>query len=86
MLDYIVLGQIPGTSLRLGFEGYLILFGFGLLFYDIKKFHPEKLTKINKKFRVSEKLSKLRPYEKRLVKRLVHIRDNVLSPKLKFLK
>lgn len=112
MLDYIVLGQIPGTSLQLGFVGYLTLSALGLMLYDIKKFHPKQFQKLLKKLRIdklsfrikkglkkqlrnfkkheqrlSKKLAKkLRPYKKSLIKKLVHIRRDILGPKLKFLK
>lgn len=90
MLNFIVLGQIPGTSLQLGFVGYLAIFNLGLLAYYLKKFHPEQLRLLAKKLRIGNKLNalmqKLKPRLKKLSKRLIHFRDDVLAPKLKFLK
>lgn len=90
MWDYIVLGQIPGTGFQLGFIGYLIFFDLALTYYLFKKYHPEKLTEFNQKLHLLENLKKLYKklnlYEKKLAKKLVHYRDDVLSPKLKFLK
>lgn len=79
-MDYIVLGQIPGTSLQLGFLGYLALFDICLATYYLKKYRPQTLKN-------AQKLGKkLKIYTKRAGKRLSHIRDDVLGPKLKFLK
>lgn len=69
-MDYIVLGQVPGTSLEIGFIGYLILFDLSLTYYILKKYHPNKLAWLKKK----------------ISRKLIHIRDDVLGPKLKFLK
>ena len=101
MLDYIVLGQIPGTSLQLGFVGYLILSGLGLIIYDLKKFHPKQLYKLAVKLKIDKSLKKLqkrliklekdlikqsKKLAKKLKKSFVHFRHDVLGPKLKFLK
>lgn len=89
-MDYIVLGQIPGTNLELGFVGYMVLFDLILIFLFFKKYHPDKLTRFIKKLNLRKNLGKLYKklslYEKRLAKRLAHFRNNVLGPKLKFLK
>lgn len=106
------MGQIPGTSIQLGFVTYLILFDTGLIIYDLKKFHSRQLNKMSKKFKLDKKLKKLKkelkkqykkakktkrklvkkvvrklkPYKKRVAKKLTYFRNNVLGPKLKFLK
>lgn len=112
MWNYIVLGQIPGTSVQLGFVAYLVLFDISLVIYALKKFHPERLKQLSKKLRIERKLRELKKelkkeqrkfkryerklfkklaksfktYRKQLIKKLVHFRDDVLGPKLKFLK
>jgi hypothetical protein len=112
MWNYIVLGQIPGTSIQLGFVAYLLSFSIGLVIYDLKKFHPQRLKRISKKLKInilSKRLKKVLKkeqkklmryqrklfkkfakrfisYKKWLFKKLTHFRDNVLGPKLKFLK
>lgn len=92
MWDYIVLGQIPGTSFRLGFVSYLTLFDIGLVLYYLKKFHPGILQKWAKKLKkygiklYKSTVRKLKPYKKRAIKQLIHIRNDILGPKLKFLK
>jgi hypothetical protein len=71
MLDYIVLGQIPGTSLQLGFVGYLILSGLGLIIYDLKKFHPKQLYKLMVKLKIDKGLKKLQKSLKKQQKKLI---------------
>lgn len=112
MWNYIVLGQIPGTSIQLGFVAYLILFDVSLVIYDLKKFHPQKLKQFSRKLRIDimlqrfmkklkkeqkkikhygrrlfKKLAKnYKAYKKKTAKKLAHFRNDVLGPKLKFLK
>lgn len=88
MLDLIVLGQLPGTNIRLGFIPIMIMFEIGFVFYLLKKYHSDKLRKIMKELKKLEKKAykRLKPYEKRLEKKLVHLWHDVFGPKLKFLK
>ncbi|HEX5797706.1 MAG TPA: hypothetical protein VFX86_04945 [Candidatus Saccharimonadales bacterium] len=95
MQDLIVLGQIPGTNVRFGFVAFLALCDIVLTIYLIKKYHSKKLKRFEKSMKMlsrrlikgKKKLArKLKPHKKRLMKRLVHLRDNVLGPKLKLLK
>lgn len=86
MLDLIVLGQIPGTDIHLGFVGYMIIFDLVLIFYIFRKYHPGKLARFSQKLKPKKTIQKLRTYRQRLVKQLFHIRHDILGPKLKFLK
>ena len=91
MLDYIVLGQIPGTNLQLGFITVLTLFDLGLAAYVLQKYHPQKVKAFTDRWNESERnfwnrAGNIKPSGKRLMKKLTRLGHDVLSPKLKFLK
>ncbi len=75
MWDYIVLGQIPGTNLRLSFTAYLVLFCVVLAIYYLKKYHTNLLIKLAKTFKIYKPL-----------KKLVSVGQDILGPKLKLIK
>ncbi|HEX5456027.1 MAG TPA: hypothetical protein VFW77_01540 [Candidatus Saccharimonadales bacterium] len=95
MQDFIVLGQIPGTNWHFGFLSLLYLLEFVLVIYIIKSYHLKKLKGIEKRLRTlkwsAKKFMKrphrtIKSYKKKLSKKLLHFRNDVLGPKLKFLK
>ena len=80
MLDLIVLGELPGTNIQLGFIPVMIMFEIGLITYLIKK-HPAEIKKAI--LAIKTVFSKKK---NRALKSLHHFRHDVLGPKLKFLK
>jgi hypothetical protein len=91
MQDLIVLGQIPGTNWHFGFFTLIYLLEFALVIYIVKTYHPEKLKGLSKLSRnIKKSMKRPRRTMKSLVKtfnkKLLHFRNDILSPKLKFLK
>lgn len=80
MLDLIVLGEIPGTTIQLGFIPTMVLFEIGLITYLIRK-HPVETKKI-----ISFAKTSFSKKKTQISKLLSHFRHDVLGPKLKFLK
>ena len=80
MLDLIVLGQLPGTEIRLGFIPVMILFEIGLIIYLVKR-PPAETKKI-----IASVKSALGKKKNQLIKALSHVRHNVFSPKTKLVK
>lgn len=67
--NLIVLGQIPGTDLRLGFIPIMIMFEIGFSYYLIKKFHPKLLLKLQKKLGIYQHLKKTHKFRIKLQKK-----------------
>ena len=76
MYSLIVLGQVPGTEIRLSFDVILILMILGFLTYRYRRFIPK-----NKKISAS-----YQAYKKRFAVLVVRYWHNIFSPKPKLLK
>jgi len=76
MYSLIVLGQVPGTDLRLTFDMILALIIFGFITYRYRRFIPK-----NKKVSAS-----YHAYKKRFGMLIVRHWHNIFSPKPKLLK
>lgn len=76
MLDFIVLGQIPGTEFRLGLISILSLMGLALITYLLIRY-PQIARKTQEY---------LRAKKSRAFKSLARLWHNVFSPKPKLLK
>ena len=76
MYSLIVLGQVPGTEIRLSFDVVLTLVILGLITYRFRSHLPK-----NKKV-----ILLFNNYKKRSLALIVRYWNNVFSPKPKFLK
>lgn len=56
MLEFIVLGRLPGFSLELTFNWLLLIFAAGLLYYDIQHIKKRKKLQTSQKTSNSGKL------------------------------